>query len=259
MKLRARYVEKPWGRTLLPQPFTTQPGRRIGEIWFPTDDSDPLLVKFLFTSEKLSVQVHPDDSQAKRLGHARGKSECWYIVNAEPGARIGLGFLDVVSEDDFRGAALDGSIEKLIRWWPVSAGDFVYVEPGTIHAIGGGLSLLEIQQNSDVTFRIFDYGRPRELHLDDAIAVAARGPYPKERFQHVDPAEERTLVDGPIFTIVHSHQDAMQDRTRWAVPLDGSIVCRDQAARPGECMLLHPGDQLVADGARLLLAAASDS
>ena len=255
MKLRARYVEKPWGRTLLPERFITEAGRRIGEIWFPTDDSFPLLVKFLFTSEKLSVQVHPDDEQAKRLGHARGKAECWYIVDAEPDARIGLGLLDEVSEDELRSAALDGSIEQLIRWWPVSAGDFIYVEPGTIHAIGAGLSLLEIQQNSDVTFRLFDYGRPRELHLGDAIAVASRKRYPEERFQKVDPADDRTLIDGPAFTIVHSHEDAMQDRTRWAVPLEGSIACGDQVARPGECLVLGPGERLVSDGARMLLGA----
>jgi mannose-6-phosphate isomerase len=119
--------------------------------------------------------------------------------------------------------------------------------------------LLEIQQNSDVTFRLFDYGRPRELHLDDAIAVASRGPYPEERFQRVDPADDRILVDGPAFTIVHCHEDVMQDRTRLAVPLDGSIACGDQVARPGECMLLSPGEQMVSNGARMLVGATPDA
>ena len=176
MKLETKFVEKQWGRTSLPARFAPASGKRIGEIWFVGDPASPLLAKYLFTADKLSVQVHPNDEQAKRMGYARGKAECWYIVDAEPDARIGLGLLDEVSEDELRSAALDGSIEQLIRWWPVSAGDFIYVEPGTIHAIGAGLSLLEIQQNSDVTFRLFDYGRPRELHLEEGVIVSLAGP-----------------------------------------------------------------------------------
>lgn len=257
MKLAAQYIEKPWGRSSLPAMFEQVPDRRIGEVWFVGDDGLPLLAKYLFTSEPLSVQVHPNDEQARARGLPRGKSECWYILDAEPEARIGLGLVEDVEEADLRSAALDGSIEEMIRWWPVSAGEFIYVEPGTIHAIGSGLSLLEIQQNSDVTFRLFDYGRPRELHLDDAIAVANRGPYPAECFQRVDPTNDRTLVDGLAFTIVHSHEDAMQDRVRWAVPLEGTISCRGEVARSGECMLLNRGDQLATVGARLLLGAAT--
>lgn len=255
MKLQPRLVEKPWGRTHLPSPFVADAGTRIGEIWFRTDDSLPLLVKYLFTSEKLSVQVHPDDRQAKCRGHVRGKGECWYILDADPGASIGLGLRHEVSADELRSAALDGSIEQLMRWWPISKGDFVYVEPGTIHAIGGGISLLEVQENSDVTYRLFDYGRPRELHLDEAIDVANRGPFPERLFRTVKPAEEGMLVAGPIFDLEHSHSDTMQDRVRWVIPLDGSVSFGDEVAKAGDCLLLSPGDRIETDGARLLVAA----
>jgi mannose-6-phosphate isomerase len=172
MKLDRRYVEKPWGRTQLPAIFDAPTGKRIGEIWFTADGEQPLLVKYLFTSERLSIQVHPDDEQARARGLTQGKSECWYILDAEPGATLGLGLKSAISAADLRSAALDGSIEQQMNWRPVRAGDFFMVPPGTIHAIGGGISLLEFQQNSDVTYRLYDYGRPRELHLEDPVSVA---------------------------------------------------------------------------------------
>jgi mannose-6-phosphate isomerase len=256
MKLRTKYVEKPWGRTGLPGIFASQPGTRIGEIWFEADRSLPLLVKFLFTSEKLSVQVHPDDEQARARGLPRGKAECWYIVDAEAGAKIGLGLKQQLTRDELRIAALDGSIMAAMEWRSVQAGDFLYVPPGTIHAIGEGISLLEVQQNSDVTYRLYDYGRPRELHLEDGVAVSTLDAYPEELAQHVDDDDERVLVDGPRFTLVHTHSDRLQDRTRWILPLEGSVRCDGEMASAGECLLLNAGDRLDVQDARLLIAAA---
>ncbi len=162
--LPVRQVAKPWGRELLPSPFVAPAGERIGEVWFePPPELSALLVKYIFTSEKLSVQVHPSDAQ--RPGH--GKEECWLIVHAEPDASLGIGFRERLSPDRLRAAALDGSIESLMEWHRVKAGDFFYIPANTVHAIGPGVSLIEVQQNSDVTYRLYDYGRPRELHLDD--------------------------------------------------------------------------------------------
>src|SRR5206468_6535686 len=207
MKLERRYVEEPWGRTELPPMFDPPAGERIGEVWFTDGAELPLLAKYIFTSERLSIQVHPDDEQARERGLAQGKSECWYILEAEPGATLGLGLKSVVSAADLRSAALDGAIEQLMDWRSVRAGDFFMVLPGTIHAIGGGISLLEFQQNSDVTYRLYDYGRPRELHLDQAISVARSAPYPASLAQHLSPEEQRTLVDGPRFILVHTLTD----------------------------------------------------
>jgi mannose-6-phosphate isomerase len=254
MKLQRRYVEKPWGRTRLPPMFEPAAGFRIGEVWFTGAGDQPLLVKYLFTSERLSIQVHPDDDQARARGLPRGKSECWYILDAEPDAELGLGLNRDVSGDELRAAALDGSIEQLIDWRPVRAGDFFLVPPGTVHAIGGGISLLEFQQNSDVTYRLYDYGRPRELHLADGVAVARREPYADSLAQHLSAGETRTLVDGPQFTLVYTGTDALRERKRWVIPLDGEATNNGEVARPGECLLVEAGATL-GGNARMLIGA----
>ena len=253
-KLHQQFVEKPWGRTTLPPRFGRSQGERIGEVWLAGDRSLPLLAKYLFTSEKLSVQVHPNDEQARARGFPRGKTECWLVLEAEPGATIGLGLKRPVTEEELRTSALDGSIEELIDWRPVTAGDFFYVTAGTIHAIGGGISLLEIQQNSEATFRLYDYGRPRALHLDHAAAVAIRGPF-DGLAQRVHRGEDRILVSGPQFRLIHCHSDCLRDRRRWVLPIAGRVSSGGQVATAGEGLLLEPGDQLETDNARMLIGA----
>jgi mannose-6-phosphate isomerase len=244
MKLARHYVEKPWGRTELPPMFDAPAGRPVGEVWFEGGKDLPLLAKYIFTSERLSIQVHPNDEQARARGLKQGKSECWTILDAEPSATLGLGLKREVTKEELRAAALDGSIEELMDWRPVKAGDFVFVPSGTIHAIGGGISLLEFQQNSDVTYRLYDYGRPRELHLDDGIAVANCAPFAGvvERL-----GRDRTLVDGPHFSLVLATEDALPDRRRWVMPIEGAGV--------GDCYLLEPGAQAETGGGRMLIGA----
>lgn len=255
MKLVRHAVEKPWGRIDLPDGG----GRRIGEIRFETPDGRalPLLVKHIFTSEKLSVQVHPNDAQAQARGLPNGKSECWYILRAEPGAALGLGFKAPIGKEAMRQAALDGSIEQLMDWKPVRAGDFFYVPAGTVHAIGAGLSLIEVQQQSDTTYRLYDYGRPRELHLDDGVDVAEGDSYPDGCISHVERGEHRILVKGPHFTLLYvgdGKADALAERQRWAIPISGTVTCGDEQAGPGECLLVEPGVEISADGTFLLAA-----
>ena len=252
MKLERRYVEKPWGRTELPPMFDAPAGKRVGEVWFTGAGEKPLLVKYLFTSERLSIQVHPDDQQARACGLPRGKSECWYILDAERGSTLGLGLKREVPADELRAAALDGSIEQLIDWQPVHAGDFFMVPAGTIHAVGAGISLLEFQQNSDVTYRLYDYGRPRELHLEEGVAVARAEPYPTSLAQHLAPADYRTLVDGPQFVLAYGDRDMFEDRERWVIPLEG----RAGDALPGDCLLLQPGERVEVAG-RVLVGASA--
>ena len=255
MKLDRRYVEKPWGRTRLPPMFDAPEGKRIGEVWFTNGADLPLLAKYIFTSERLSIQVHPSDEQARTRGLPQGKTECWTILEADAGATIGLGTRRALSPDELRQAAIDGSIEALMDWREVHAGDFYFVPPGTVHAIGGGISLLEFQQNADVTYRLYDYGRPRELHLDDGVAVAKAEPYPSALFQHLGEGPAVTLVEGPHFTLVHAFEDALQGRQRWVMPLLGTVQSGEDVAVAGECLLLGPGDELVCEDARLLIGA----
>jgi mannose-6-phosphate isomerase len=135
-----------------------------------------LLIKLLFTTEPLSIQVHPDDTLARSMGLANGKTEAWYILSASPGAEVALGLKHSLSSTELRTAIADGSIANLVHWKPVRKGDVIFVPAGTVHAIGAGIVLAEIQQQSDATFRLFDYGRPRELHVDEAVAAAKTGP-----------------------------------------------------------------------------------
>ncbi len=135
----------------------------------------PLLIKFLFTTEKLSVQVHPEDAFARKHHDSRGKTEMWHILAAEPGAKIAAGFRETITAERLTQAALSGEIEELLQWFDAAPGDTFFIPAGTVHAIGAGLTLCEIQQSSDVTYRLYDYGRPRELHLDQAVAVSRLG------------------------------------------------------------------------------------
>ena len=131
----------------------------------------PLLIKLLFPREKLSVQVHPDDKQAQALGMPRGKTECWYVLSAEPGAQVAVGFREPLTTAQVTAAIHDGSLESRLRMIEVKAGDMVFVDAGTVHAIGPGMVVLETQQYSDTTYRLWDYGRPRELHVEAGMAV----------------------------------------------------------------------------------------
>ncbi len=146
-------------------------GRTLASVASEAGGEFPLLVKLLFPNEKLSVQVHPDDAQAQAVGEARGKTECWYVLEAEPGAYVSLGLKKGVAVSDVAASVADGTMESLIEQVPVSVGDMLFVDAGTVHAIGPGVVLLETQQTSDVTYRLYDYGRPRELHLEKGIAV----------------------------------------------------------------------------------------
>lgn len=169
----------------------------MGEVWFQRTDTkateSALLLKILFTSEPLSIQVHPSDVFAQSIGLAHGKSEAWYVLSALPNARIALGLKRRVSPTELRASIESGSIAELVQWRTIKAGDTILVSAGTIHAIGSGIVVVEIQQRSDATFRLFDYGRPRELHIDKAVA-AARGEQADRQAPLRKLTKERTLL-----------------------------------------------------------------
>ncbi len=131
----------------------------------------PLLLKFLFPHEKLSVQVHPDDEQARRVGQLWGKTECWYVAHAKPGAQIALGLRPGATVAQLEKAIHEKRAEELLNWLNVYTGDMIYVAGGTVHTLGPGSVIVETQQQSDTTYRLYDYGRPRELHLKDGMAA----------------------------------------------------------------------------------------
>jgi mannose-6-phosphate isomerase len=170
-RLTPRFLEKVWGSTRL-GPWFPDSDRKIGEVWFEGVADLPLLIKFIFTTEKLSVQVHPGDEYARLHHGSRGKTEMWRVLAAEPGAKVAAGFREPLTAEQLREAALSGSIEEKLEWFDAKPGDTFFIPAGTVHAIGPGLAMCEIQQNSDITYRLYDYGRPRELHLDHGVAVS---------------------------------------------------------------------------------------
>lgn len=219
------------------------------------------MVKFLFTSERLSIQVHPDDTAAQAAGFPRGKEECWLILAASLDAEIGVGLTHETTRDALHDAALDGSIVDLIDWRPSKTNDFVYNSAGTIHAIGGGLTVVEVQQNVDCTYRLYDYGRPRELHLDEGLKVSTRGPVHDARDTFVDPHANRILVSGPHFFLAQLAgpvdpallTQAIGEMT--FVPLSAGCRVAGERVELGEAALLTDAKAIeIDDGSRALLA-----
>ena len=199
------FYERVWGtRDLRPYFSRAAEGVPIGEVWLTGEDCRvatgpstgqtlrelaiehgaaltgdaspqpthfPLLIKFLFPRQKLSIQVHPDDARAHELGQPCGKTECWYVARAIPGAQVGLGLRAGIDHEMFRMAIQANQAEHMLNWLDVRAGEMLYVDAGTVHAVGPNSILVETQQNSDITYRLYDYGRPRELHLDLGMAA----------------------------------------------------------------------------------------
>jgi mannose-6-phosphate isomerase len=201
-RIAPQFVERVWGWTNLAPWFAKlASGNPIGEVWLTGDEcvaetgpwngqklsdifaehrdslvgssarveGSPLLIKVIFAREKLSVQVHPDDAMAQKYGSPRGKTECWYALAADPGARVACGLKRGVTAEMVRAGIADGSLEQDLNAISINAGDMIFVDAGTVHAIWPGSVILETQQNSDITYRMFDYGRPRELHIEKSL------------------------------------------------------------------------------------------
>jgi mannose-6-phosphate isomerase len=225
VRLTPRFVPKVWGSMRL-EPWYPNASEKIGEVWFEGAPTPPLLIKFLFTTEPLSVQVHPE-----------GKTEMWHILAAEPGAKIAAGFREPITEQRLRESALSGEIENLLEWFEARPGDTFFIPAGTVHAIGAGLRLCEIQQWSDTTYRLFDYGRPRELHLDQGARVSRLDPHAARQS-----ASEGVLVSCPFFTTEKLRVDGRAScNARTIILLDGNLGIDGQPARAGEVWCASAG------------------
>ena len=255
-RIEPRFVERVWGRTDLSPLFGPQE-KRIGEVWFPLPGDYPLLVKFIFTSERLSVQVHPRDEYARLHENSRGKTEMWHILSAEPDSTIAVGFRRPVDNATLRSAIADGSVVDLLNWIPAKADETVYTPAGTVHAIGAGIGMCEIQQNSDVTYRLYDYGRPRELHLEKGLDVLDPVPYEGrcalpvvcEHF-----VTEKLDLAGP--------QVSQLDAEHLLIPVSGAGTLAGQAFEAGQVWHVPAGAGAIAlepDGSAQILRTRSGS
>ena len=239
LRLTTKIVDKPWGRRGIDPRFGVDPDRQVGEIWFeppPGRDLD-VMAKYLFTTERLSIQVHPDDATAQTRGYPRGKDECWIVLDVADDAELGIGTVREFKPEDVMAAARDGSIVELMDWRRPAKGDFIYNPAGTIHALGPGLTVLEIQQAVDLTYRLYDYGRPRELHLDEAADVVRPRPHHNDLDTSVD-GKSRVLVDGPHFGVAWCVGTAPELppslRDVQLLPIDAAV----DGVKPGECGLV---------------------
>jgi mannose-6-phosphate isomerase len=245
-----RIVRKPWGRTdLRPWSEHGHDGSPIGEIWFQRADAkapEPaLLLKLLFTDEALSIQVHPDDSFARQIGLPNGKTEAWYVLAAEPGARVALGLKRALTATQLRAAIGEAALPDLVRWQDVQAKDAILVEAGTIHAIGAGLVIAEIQQRSDATFRLFDYGRSRELHIDGGVGAATTTPFPPHPESLRLNDARLVLARSPYFVfeqidlLPDSHWEIDASSETWVLTLEGDAKFDLLAACAGEAVYIE--------------------
>jgi mannose-6-phosphate isomerase len=242
-------VPKPWGSVdLRPWSESGRRGVAIGELWFERADSaapsPALLLKLLFTKEPLSIQVHPDDAFARSIGLAHGKSEAWYIVSATPDAEVGIGLKQPLTPPQLRTAIEDGSILDLVRWLPVVKDDVIFVPAGTIHAIGTGLVVAEVQQRSDATFRLHDHGRGRELHVDDAVAAAHTRPADGQCAPQRLTDARTVLVAGPHFVLERfelwpeSTWELHAEHETWLLVLEGQARVESVDLLVGEAIFL---------------------
>lgn len=252
-------VMKPWGRTdLAPWSHLPGDGARIGEVWLQRADPEAapsaLLLKLLFTTEPLSIQVHPDDDYAHATGLRNGKSEAWYILEAAAEAKVALGLRRTLSTTALRAAIYDGELAGLLAWRGVQAGDVISVPAGTIHALGAGLVVAEVQQNSHATFRLFDYGRPRPLHIEDGVAAADAGP---ARAQEAPSAlgAGRTLVEANRHFIAErielpaaSSWQLSARQESWLLVVRGSATIAGHDAMIGEALFIEADSIAIAPG-----------
>jgi mannose-6-phosphate isomerase len=218
----------------------------------------PLLLKFLFPHEKLSVQVHPDDDQARRVDQPWGKTECWYVAHAKPGAQIALGLKPGVTVAELEKAIGEKRAEELLNWLNVYTGDMIYVSGGTVHTLGPGSVIVETQQQSDTTYRLYDYGRPRELHLKDGMAAVklevASGKVVRPAPTQISGSKNRraSLVAAPYFVVdmfemkgaqeLSTRDDSGKSSAQIMVAVEGCGVVEAAGAEP---VTLAKGDAVV--------------
>jgi mannose-6-phosphate isomerase len=261
-------AHKPWGvADLHPWSGIDASGDAVGELWFQRADKDApspaLLLKLLFTSEPLSIQVHPDDAFARSIGLPNGKTEAWYILSATPDARVAIGLKRSLTPEQLRASIEDGSIADLVQWRPAAKGDIIFVPAGTIHAIGAGIVLAEIQQRSDTTFRLFDYRRHRELHQERAVAVSDAGPAQTQSAPRHLTAARTALISSPHFVLeridlqANSNWALNADRETWILVIEGGARIGSIAASVGDAVFAEAdraGIEAGPDGLSCLIA-----
>lgn len=231
----------------------------------------PILIKLIDAKQNLSIQVHPDDEYALKVEHEFGKTEMWYVVDCEDGAYLYYGFKEEISKEQFKSAVENNTLTDILNKVEVRKGDCFFIESGTVHAIGAGLLIAEIQQNSNTTYRVYDYGRigadgkPRELHTEKALEVTVTAP-PKYPVLHSTDESETTLADCKYFKVkkhnvgancIHPHSIEINvDGASFSSLLcvKGQCTVGDIEIKAGECVFIPAnfGNVIISGNAELL-------
>jgi mannose-6-phosphate isomerase len=281
-----RFVTRVWGSVdLHPWYDRVAESEPIGEVWLTGDEcvvetgqhagktlgalfvespaamlgpgnrgaASPLLIKVIFAREKLSVQVHPDDRLAQKYGQPRGKTECWYALDAQPGAQVAAGIRPGVTMEQIRAGINDGTLEQSLNVLPVSAGDMIYVDAGTVHAIWPGSVLLETQQNYDLTYRMYDYGRGRELHIEKSLEATRLVTKAGRIVPKVLP-DRTILVDEEYFCVERIPVDVSRSSTSLPGGSEAAPGLAYLFAVAGQCRLSSPSFGTVELPARGIVA-----
>jgi mannose-6-phosphate isomerase len=235
-RLPRRAFTKVWGTPRTEPWFNNVNQEQIGEVWFESPPDTPLLIKFLFTSESLSIQVHPDDEYARERHNCLGKTEMWHILRADEGAKIAIGLRRPITREELAAVAGKPEILDLLNWVEVHPGNTFFIPAGTIHALGGGLALCEIQQLSDVTYRLYDYGRDRELHISQSLDVSRLTPGNERRHPVLIESGRELLTECPYFRtekLVMSGA-AHCERHHINIVLEGNVRSGEERFGPGD-------------------------
>ena len=233
----------------------------------------PLLIKFIDARDDLSIQVHPDDEYAMRVEHGSGKTEMWYVMDADPGAKLYYGFTHPIAKEEFERRIQDNSLPEVLNAVEVRRGDCFFIPAGTIHAIGKGLLIAEIQQNSNTTYRVYDYGRrdkqgnTRALHIDKALDVTTLGPAPAAAsypVRRVEGGQIETLADCSYFAtdkidltgqmVLPACEDSFQ--ALLCMEGEGRLIAGDQTLTfgRGDCLFVPAtAEKITLDGKALVL------
>lgn len=225
-------------------------------------DEYPLLIKLIQANETLSVQVHPDDEYARTHENSSGKTECWYVLDAASQATLICGLNKDYTEEELHEAIKKDALESCLREIPVEKGDFIYIPAGTVHAIQGGLRLLEVQQSSDITYRLYDWGRPREIHVDKGVSVTKNNSSePEKPFSGEFSCEYFTLELQSISrkgTIEFSFDEenlSPAQKTDWVsfFVIDGEAVCSSNTGESfkitkEDSIMVHLGEKISIEG-----------
>lgn len=251
IKLDAIKSEKIWGYELWIA--STHPNGCQKEFESFTGGDYPLLIKVIQANDVLSVQVHPDDEKAKVLENCRGKTECWYVLDAKEDAKLIYGMKDNFPADVLKNAIETNTLEDKMRSVSVKKGDFAYIPAGTVHAIGGGLRLLEVQQSSDITYRLYDWGRGRECHVEKGIACIKHDvnqnvvPFPKN-FECPYFQMEEVAVDGTYSYEVKASAQKTPSDVETLFVLEGEGSVNGMECKAEDIFAIAPGEKVEVKG-----------